>query len=97
MICGERLHDFALISGSEPLPVDAPALSLNTTATVAVDDRVYIIQHPRGLPKKIAMHHNLVRHVDSDKIQYWTDTESGRPGRPCSTTIGIWLRCITSG
>ncbi|MEV6911879.1 trypsin-like peptidase domain-containing protein [Amycolatopsis sp. NPDC051071] len=81
-ITGEEAHDFAVIETVEPLPVEVPILPLHGAAGVEVDDRVYIIQHPRGLPKKIAMHHNLVRYVDEDVIQYWTDTEAGSSGSP---------------
>jgi V8-like Glu-specific endopeptidase len=81
-IRGERAHDFALISAAEPLPDSAPSLSLEPAKPVRVDDRVVIVQHPEGLPKKIALAHNLVRHVDDDVIQYWTDTEAGSSGSP---------------
>jgi V8-like Glu-specific endopeptidase len=80
-IKGERAHDFALISTRSPLP-NVPVLSLAAHTGVGVDDRVYIVQHPQGLPKKIAMAHNLVRHVDDDVIQYWTDTNAGSSGSP---------------
>ena len=30
----------------------------------------------------IGMHHNLVRSVDDDVVQYWTDTEGGSSGSP---------------
>ncbi|OXM55760.1 trypsin-like peptidase domain-containing protein [Amycolatopsis alba] len=81
-IAGDQAHDFAVITTSAPLPEDVPIVPLPAVTDVKEDDRVYIIQHPRGLPKKIALHHNLVRHVDEDVVQYWTDTETGSSGSP---------------
>ncbi|RSN30565.1 serine protease [Amycolatopsis sp. WAC 01416] len=81
-IDGDRAHDFAVVTTAEPMPDDVPIVPLHRAATVEADDRVYIIQHPRGLPKKIAMHHNLVRYADDDVVQYWTDTEAGSSGSP---------------
>lgn len=81
-IRGEREHDFAVVDIAEPLPDEIPVLPIETGAAVDADDRVYIVQHPRGLPKKIAFHHNLVRHTDEDVLQYWTDTEEGSSGSP---------------
>ncbi|MEU7524690.1 trypsin-like peptidase domain-containing protein [Saccharothrix sp. NPDC042600] len=79
---GERQDDFAVITAAEPLPDTAPVLPLREGAVPDVGDRVAIIQHPMGLPKKIALHHNLVRHVDDRVVQYWTDTEAGSSGSP---------------
>ena len=80
---GDKDHDWAIVDMSAPIPDAYPALPLVAPATpVAVDDRVYIIQHPNGTRKKIGMHHNLVRHVDDDVLQYWTDTETGSSGSP---------------
>jgi V8-like Glu-specific endopeptidase len=81
-IIAEKDDDFAVITTAEPIPGDIPTLSLTTGAKVAVDDRVYIVQHPKGLPKKIGMLHNLVRHSDDRVVQYWTDTEAGSSGSP---------------
>lgn len=81
-IVGERAHDWAVISTAEPLPAEVPILTLTASRPVKVDDRVMIIQHPNGLPKKVALAHNLVRHVDDDVVQYWTDTEPGSSGSP---------------
>lgn len=81
-IVGDRAHDFAVISTREPVRSETPILPLKSSASVAIDDRVLIVQHPNGLPKKIALAHNLVRHVDGDVIQYWTDTEPGSSGSP---------------
>ncbi|MDX8142099.1 serine protease [Lentzea sp. BCCO 10_0061] len=81
-ITGERVGDFAVIATAEPLPPNVPILRLRDSVLPKVGDRVSIIQHPLGLPKKIAMHHNLVRHATPEVIQYWTDTERGSSGSP---------------
>lgn len=81
-VVGERDHDFAVIETVQPLPDTVPVVALGSVHGVAVDDRVIIVQHPRGLPKKIALAHNLVRFVDDDVVQYWTDTDSGSSGAP---------------
>jgi V8-like Glu-specific endopeptidase len=81
-ITGDAEHDWAVIRTSEPLPADVPVVDLANAAGVLVNERVYIIQHPNGGVKKIGMHHNVVRHVDDDVIQYWTDTEPGSSGSP---------------
>ncbi|MCC8247634.1 trypsin-like peptidase domain-containing protein [Saccharothrix luteola] len=81
-VVGERPDDFAVITTSVPLPEDVPILPLSSGARPEVDDRVAIIQHPGGLPKKIALHHNLVRYADDEVVQYWTDTKAGSSGSP---------------
>ncbi|MFI6999336.1 trypsin-like peptidase domain-containing protein [Nocardia sp. NPDC050175] len=81
-IVGDPRHDWAVIRVGQPLPEDIPMIELDAAATVGINDRVNIIQHPSGERKKIGVHHNLVRHVDDDVIQYWTDTESGSSGSP---------------
>lgn len=81
-IVGERAHDWAVILTDEPVAPKYPPISLAPPSTLEVNDRVYIIQHPDGLRKKIALHHNLVRHVDEDVVQYWADTEEGSSGAP---------------
>lgn len=50
--------------------------------SVSKRDRVSIIQHPHGLPKQVALHHNLVTYVGDQTIQYLTDTEPGSSGSP---------------
>jgi V8-like Glu-specific endopeptidase len=81
-IVGEKADDWALIRTAEPIPDDFPALPIVGAPTPQIDDRVYIIQHPYGQPKKVAFQHNLVRDVAEDKIQYWTDTDLGSSGSP---------------
>ncbi|MEU4067069.1 trypsin-like peptidase domain-containing protein [Streptomyces wedmorensis] len=81
-IVGDEVHDWAVVRAAEPLPEGTPAVALDSGAPVAVGDRVYIIQHPSGGAKKVGVHHNLVRHVDDEVVQYWTDTEAGSSGSP---------------
>jgi V8-like Glu-specific endopeptidase len=49
---------------------------------VKVKDYVNIIQHPHGLPKQIALYHNVVAFADDSRVQYLTDTERGSSGSP---------------
>jgi V8-like Glu-specific endopeptidase len=81
-IVGEAASDWAAIRLAGPAPDGAAPLSIQPTLPVGVDDRVYIVQHPAGGPKKIGMHHNEVRYVDSDLVQYLTDTLPGSSGAP---------------
>lgn len=45
-------------------------------------DFVNIIQHAAGLPKQIALYHNVVVHADDSRVQYLTDTLPGSSGSP---------------
>ncbi len=45
-------------------------------------DRINIIQHPNGGPKKITMQNNLVEYVGGDVLQYVTSTNPGSSGSP---------------
>ncbi|MBI5715966.1 MAG: trypsin-like peptidase domain-containing protein [Chloroflexi bacterium] len=51
-------------------------------ATVGVNNFVNIIQHPGGLPKQIALYHNVVAFADDSRVQYLTDTMPGSSGSP---------------
>jgi Trypsin-like peptidase domain/Effector-associated domain 8 len=46
------------------------------------DQRVNIIQHPGGQPKKISLQNNFVAYVGSDVVQYVTSTLPGSSGSP---------------
>ena len=83
-ITGAADHDWAVVRTAEPIPETAPVIDLPgiLPKPVAVNDRVYIIQHPMGGMKKIGMIHNVVRYVDEDVIGYRTDTEGGSSGSP---------------
>ena len=81
-IVGDASHDWATIKVIGAMPEEAPLIELRGAEPVKADDRVYIIQHPSGAPKKIGMIHNVVRYVDNQVVQYLTDTEGGSSGSP---------------
>jgi endonuclease G len=81
-IAGDAEDDWAVVRASRPLDDAYPILGLGGTRPLCVDDRVYIIQHPRGGPKQIGLHHNDVRYLDEKIVQYRTDTEGGSSGSP---------------
>jgi V8-like Glu-specific endopeptidase len=67
------------------LPVRATdrhgALDISPT-NVAENERVNIIQHPGGLPKKISCVSNLVAWAGEGRVHYLTDTQPGSSGAP---------------
>jgi V8-like Glu-specific endopeptidase len=50
--------------------------------SLAAEDFVNIVQHPGGLPKQIALYHNVVTYADERRVQYLTDTMPGSSGSP---------------
>ncbi len=52
------------------------------SAAIATKDPVFIIQHPGGGPKQIALYRNMVTVVGPKRIQYLTDTMPGSSGSP---------------
>ena len=68
--------DAQALDGIEPI-----ALRRNP-ATVAVGDRVNIIQHPSGREKEVAIRDNRVVELLQRHVQYRTDTEPGSSGSP---------------
>ncbi|MFH8840453.1 trypsin-like peptidase domain-containing protein [Streptomyces sp. NPDC017868] len=54
---------------------------------------VNIIQHPGGLPKRVALRNNLVYRADERDILYFTDTRGGSSGSPVClddwTVVGL--------
>jgi endonuclease G len=62
-----------------------PPLSLNPERVIfgaASYIPVNIVQHPRGLPKRVAFRNNLLTGADNEVIRYFTDTDFGSSGSP---------------
>lgn len=56
--------------------------NLRHGASIVENQRVNIIQHPRGRHKEIAFRDNQVKLVENSFIQYLTDTDYGTSGSP---------------
>lgn len=78
---GSITHDCAVLRLPRP-QTGRPLAPLARTGRLAREDRVAIIQHPRGQLKQVALHHNLVTHAGEERVQYLTDTEAGSSGSP---------------
>lgn len=74
-------HDWTAIRIQGDANTSWGALTLNNV-NIEKNQRVSIIQHPNGLHKQIAIHHNYVRYADENIIQYLTDTLPGSSGSP---------------
>ncbi|MCW5801639.1 MAG: trypsin-like peptidase domain-containing protein [Deltaproteobacteria bacterium] len=80
-ILGEPDADWAIVKLAEVVPGDRRPLRF-ASRPAAADAWVAIIQHPDGLPKKIALHHNTVTYADDNYVHYLTDTLGGSSGSP---------------
>ncbi len=72
--------DFTIIE-LETTPENVKPLNLKSDR-VRKNDRVVIIQHPRGEYKKISMQNNFVEYADGRVVQYLTTTDKGSSGSP---------------
>lgn len=64
--------------GRAGLPVDWSPFNLRSDEVVPLN----IIQHPNGLPKKIAIRNNLATAATSPELRYFTATLGGSSGSP---------------
>ncbi|MEU1803353.1 trypsin-like peptidase domain-containing protein [Streptomyces sp. NPDC019937] len=74
-------HDLTVVRAREPLTEEWGALTLAPPGAPKLQ-RVNIVQHPGGAPKKIALYHNVVTHADDHRLLYLTDTLPGSSGSP---------------
>ncbi|MFI0821006.1 trypsin-like peptidase domain-containing protein [Streptomyces sp. NPDC021098] len=74
-------HDLTVVRAREPLTEEWGALTLAPPRSPGLQ-RVNIVQHPGGGPKKIALYHNVVTHADEHRMLYLTDTLPGSSGSP---------------
>jgi hypothetical protein len=81
-IQGDAARDWAVVRLMTSAGLDIRWLPLASKGDTRVGDRVVIIQHPLGEPKQIGLAHNEVRFIDTDVIQYLTDTDHGSSGSP---------------
>lgn len=81
-IVGDRSLDWATFRLSRKVPKEFSPLPLSIKSPLTVGDGVCIIQHPNGMPKRIALQHNTVVSRNGHTVQYLTDTDEGSSGSP---------------
>lgn len=76
--------DFTIVAcDPSPLPLNIKAIPLLTDPqTVTRNERVNIIQHPKGRRKELSLHDNKVTYIYDKGIRYTADTEPGSSGSP---------------
>jgi hypothetical protein len=79
-ITGDAAADWAMFK--LPAPQAGRPTAPLSDRPAAENDRVAIIQHPGGMLKQVALHHNLVSYADDSLVQYLTDTMPGSSGSP---------------
>ncbi|KUL51440.1 hypothetical protein ADL22_06510 [Streptomyces sp. NRRL F-4489] len=78
--------DYAVLRLSEPSARPVLKLARRPLAVAGGDCvAVNIIQHPGGLPKRVALRNNLVYEADERDVRYFTDTRGGSSGSPVLT------------
>jgi V8-like Glu-specific endopeptidase len=74
--------DYSIVKVMEKPGLKWGYMQLSPDETVNVQDDVFIIQHPGGEHKQIALSDNVVAYVDDSVVQYLTDTLPGSSGSP---------------
>ncbi|GAB7035207.1 trypsin-like peptidase domain-containing protein [Streptomyces sp. NPDC021749] len=86
LVASDAALDYAVLRLAEAparpvLRLAERPLTVNRGDYVAVN----IIQHPGGLPKRVALRNNLVYEADENDVRYFTDTRGGSSGSPVLT------------
>jgi Trypsin-like peptidase domain len=81
-IIGDQEDDWAAIQLERRMPKRFPFLALHPKMAIRAGDPVFIVQHPNGEPKNVALARDPVSYVDDKVLQYGTDTQPGSSGAP---------------
>ena len=77
-----RLKGDPLKDSQDQRPIEPIKLYRLLPGEPAVPGPAFIIQHPGGGPKQLALYNNMLVHADDRRIQYRTDTLEGSSGSP---------------
>lgn len=74
--------DYSIVRVKNEPGVKWGYMQLSTDEVINIQDDVFIIQHPHGEHKQIALSDNVIAYSDDMVIQYLTDTLPGSSGSP---------------
>lgn len=77
-----EMLDYSIVRVSGSPGLKWGYIKLPIDDAVKVQDDVFIIQHPGGEHKQIALSDNVIAYVDDALVQYLTDTLPGSSGSP---------------
>jgi V8-like Glu-specific endopeptidase len=87
-IVADRDDDWAVVRVAAPLHPDWPVLPLVGAADPVAGDPAFVIQHPLGGRKRVAIVRNQVSYVDERVVHYLSDTQVGSSGSPVLDHLG---------
>ena len=96
-VVSDEADDWAVVRTTAPLHDDWPVLPLVSSPDPVVGEPAFVIQHPLGGPKRVAIVRNNVSFVDDRVVHYLSDTQVGSSARRCSTPAADSSRCTTPG
>ena len=81
-VVSDEADDWAAVRTTAPLHDDWPVLPLVGSPDPVVGEPAFVIQHPLGGPKRVAIVRNNVSFVDDRVVHYLSDTQVGSSGSP---------------
>lgn len=81
-IVADRADDWAVLRAAAPLRAEWPVLPLGGAPEPAPGDPAFVVQHPLGGRKRVAIVRNQISYVDDRVVHYLTDTRVGSSGSP---------------
>jgi S1-C subfamily serine protease len=87
-VVSDETDDWAVVRTTEPLPDEWPVLPLHGVPDPVHGEPAFVIQHPLGGRKRVAIVRNQVSFVDDRVVHYLSDTQVGSSGSPVLNAAG---------
>lgn len=84
----DEADDWAALRTIDPLQDDWPVLPLHGVPDPVPGEAAFVIQHPLGGRKRVAIVRNQVSFVDDRVVHYLSDTQVGSSGSPVLNAAG---------
>jgi hypothetical protein len=87
-VVSDETDDWAAMRTTAPLHDDWPVLPLTGVPDPARGEAAFVIQHPLGGRKRVAIVRNQISFVDDRVVHYLSDTQVGSSGSPVFNAAG---------